>query len=67
MEEIVPELLQEKAIPETIVEEAMELLFNTQRRQETLNNYQIMREKLGTVGVCDRVAQEVFKILDNKM
>ena len=67
MEEIVPELLQEKAIPETIVEEAMELLFNTQRRQETLNNYQIMREKLGTVGVCDRVAQEVFKILDSKM
>ena len=67
MEEIVPELLQEKAIPETIVGEAMELLFNTQRRQETLNNYQIMREKLGTVGVCDRVAQEVFKILDNKM
>lgn len=63
MDKIVPELLQEQASPEMIVKEAMALLFDAQRRQQTLNGYQIMKEKLGTVGVCDRAAEEIFKFL----
>jgi lipid-A-disaccharide synthase len=61
--EIVPELLQEKAIPETIVREGMELLFNSQRREQVLKDYREMREKLGDLGVCERAATKIFRLL----
>lgn len=61
MRDIVPEFLQEKAIPEDIVEESLDLLLNTERRQQIFANYQEMREKLGKVGVCDRAAQEIIE------
>lgn len=61
MRDIVPEFLQEKAIPEDIVEESLDLLLNAERRQQIFANYQEMREKLGKVGVCDRAAQEIIE------
>ncbi|WP_424102323.1 lipid-A-disaccharide synthase [Moorena producens] len=63
MRSIVPELLQEQATPENIVQESLELLFNQERRQQTLKNYQEMRQLLGEVGVCDRAAQEIFQLI----
>lgn len=60
---IVPELLQSKATPENIVREAMDLLLNPARRQQTLKDYQEMRSCLGEVGVCDRAAKEIFQVL----
>lgn len=63
MRPIVPELLQEEATPQHLVREAMELLFNPQKRQETLTNYQQMRELLGEVGVCDRAALAILALL----
>lgn len=63
MEEIVPELLQEKATPERILQESLDLLLNPQRRQQTLDNYQRMRDSLGTVGVCDRAAREILEFI----
>jgi lipid-A-disaccharide synthase len=60
---IVPELLQEAATPERIVEESLALLLNQERRQETLHNYQNMRSLLGEVGVCDRAAREILQLL----
>lgn len=63
MKRIVPELLQEQATPENIVQEALELLLNPNRRQQTLADYQEMRSCLGEVGVCDRAAQEIFQLL----
>lgn len=62
MREIVPELLQEKATAENIVKESMELLLNDQRRQQTLKDYQEMRDLLGEVGVCDRAAKEILGV-----
>lgn len=62
MREIVPELLQEQATVENIVKESMELLLNTQRRQQTLKDYQEMRQLLGEVGVCDRAAKEILGV-----
>lgn len=63
MQAIVPELLQEKATPENILQEAIELLTNQQKRQEMLNQYQQMKQALGEEGVCDRAALEILKSL----
>jgi lipid-A-disaccharide synthase len=63
MREVVPELLQEEANAERIVQECLDLLLNDQRRQKMLAEYAETREGLGTVGTCDRVAREVFQML----
>ena len=63
MRSIVPELLQEQATPENIVKEALELLYNPNRRQQILTDYQEMRQLLGEVGVCDRAANEIISWL----
>ena len=63
MKEIVPELQQTKATPENIVRESLELLLNQNSRQQVLAGYQEMRQLLGEVGVCDRAAQEILKLL----
>lgn len=63
MKPIVPELLQEQATPENIVQIALELLLDPSRRQQTLADYQQMRQALGEVGVCDRAAQEILQLL----
>ncbi|MEA5508581.1 lipid-A-disaccharide synthase [Crocosphaera sp. UHCC 0190] len=60
MENIIPELLQEEATVERIVQESLDLLLNTERRQKTLVGYQKMRTLLGDVGVCDRAANEIL-------
>ena len=65
MKPIVPELLQEQATPENIVQAALELLLNQCRRQQTLADYQQMRRCLGEVGVCDRAAKEILQCAPN--
>ena len=63
MKPIVPEFLQEQATAENITQAAMELLLNPERRQQTLVDYQEMRQCLGELGVCDRAAQEILQML----
>lgn len=63
MKPIVPEFLQEQATPENITQAAMELLLNPERREQTLRDYQEMRQCLGEIGVCDRAAQEILQML----
>ncbi|CCQ61482.1 lipid-A-disaccharide synthase [Crocosphaera watsonii WH 8501] len=60
MDEIVPELLQEEATIDRIVDESVDLLLNPKRRQKTFTDYEEMRTLLGEVGVCDRVANEIL-------
>jgi lipid-A-disaccharide synthase len=60
MRSIVPELLQEKATPENIVQESLKILLNDQIRQKMSQNYQEMCLLLGEVGVCDRAAQKIL-------
>ena len=64
--QIVPELLQEQATPENITQAALELLLNSQRRQQTLADYQQLRSCLGEVGVSDRAAQEILQMISDK-
>lgn len=61
MEPVVPELFQDEATPERIVQESLDLLLNAERRQEMLKNYRRMRDALGEVGVCDRAAREILE------
>ncbi|MBW4424415.1 MAG: lipid-A-disaccharide synthase [Nostoc desertorum CM1-VF14] len=63
MKPIVPEFLQEEATAENIIQAAMELLLNPSRRKQTLADYEEMRRSLGEVGVCDRAAQEILKMV----
>ncbi|MBD2165308.1 lipid-A-disaccharide synthase [Calothrix membranacea FACHB-236] len=64
MREIVPEFLQEQATAANITQAAMELLLNPEKRQQTLADYQEMRQSLGEIGVCDRAAQEILQMLN---
>lgn len=63
MKPIVPELLQQEATPERIVQESLELLLNPEKRQQTLRDYEEMRVALGEVGVCDRTAKEILDLI----
>jgi lipid-A-disaccharide synthase len=65
MKEIVPEFLQEQATAENLTQAAMELLLNPERRQQTLIDYDQMRQNLGEVGVCDRAAQEILQMVSS--
>lgn len=65
MREIVPEFIQETATSENIVQAAMELLLNQQRQQQMKADYQEMQQFVGEIGVCQRAAQEILKLVDN--
>ncbi|MCU0568906.1 MAG: lipid-A-disaccharide synthase [Oculatellaceae cyanobacterium Prado106] len=60
MKEIVPELLQENAMPEQIARTAIRLLLEPEARSQMQQDYQQMRQALGEVGVCDRAAAEIL-------
>ncbi len=63
MKPIVPEFLQDQATPENLVQASLALLLDTDRRQAMLADYQSMRLALGSVGVCDRAAQEILNLV----
>ncbi len=61
--QVVPELQQEAATPDKIAETALELFFNSDQRKKIIADYQDMRSLLGELGVCDRVSQEIFQVV----
>jgi lipid-A-disaccharide synthase len=63
MKPVVPEFLQEHATPDNIAQAGLELLLNPARRQQTLADYQVMRQAIGEAGVCDRAAKEILQLL----
>ncbi|MEM9804338.1 MAG: lipid-A-disaccharide synthase, partial [Cyanobacteria bacterium P01_D01_bin.56] len=62
MEPIVPEFVQWDATPEAISQVALNLLNDPDQRQKMLEGYKTMRQQLGTVGVCDRTANEILDL-----
>ncbi len=64
MKAIVPEFMQEAAIPENIAQACLELLLNEQSRQQMLYNYAEMRNCLGGNGAIERVATEILDALN---
>ncbi|HEY9805902.1 MAG TPA: hypothetical protein V6D04_05000, partial [Candidatus Obscuribacterales bacterium] len=67
MKPVVPEFLQDQATPDNIAQAGLELLLNSERRQQTLANYQAMRQAIGEAGVCDRAAQEILRLLPTRV
>jgi lipid-A-disaccharide synthase len=63
MKEIVPEFIQERATKENLVQAAIELLLNPERKKLLQKDYQEMRASLGEVGVCDKAAKEILELL----
>ncbi|OLP17860.1 lipid-A-disaccharide synthase [Leptolyngbya sp. 'hensonii'] len=63
MREIVPEFVQDRATVENVLQAALDLLLHADSRQKMQQNYQEMRQDLGEPGVCDRAAQEIFRML----
>lgn len=61
---LVPELQQEAVTAQNITTEAIKLLSSMEQQQQITLGYQAMRSRLGTVGVCDRVATEIFQLID---
>ena len=62
MRMVVPELLQANATSDRITEESLSLLSGP-KREKILQDYEEVREGLGSVGVCDRAAKEIFALL----
>ena len=58
---LVPELQQEEVTADNITNEALKLLSNL-HTQEIIAGYQEMRSHLGTVGVGERVANEIINL-----
>jgi len=58
---IVPELLQEEASSERIVTESLAILTNRDKIAQIQSDYQLMRQELGEVGVCDRAAKAILE------
>ncbi len=63
MESIIPEFVQDDAIPEAIAESALELLINPQARQNMLDGYASVRKSLGEKGAINRVADSILEFL----
>lgn len=66
MQPIVPEFLQHQATPDQIAAAALELLQQPEKRQTMLHHYDLMRQKLGEPGVCDRAATAILDLLMGK-
>ncbi len=62
--QIVPELQQEAATADKIAETALELFFNSDKRNKIIADYQEMRSLLGELGVCDRASLEIFQVVN---
>jgi lipid-A-disaccharide synthase len=63
--EIVPELQQEAANVNNIVDRTLELLLDIDRQSKMLVDYIEMRSLLGKPGVCDRAAEKIIEMAGN--
>ena len=63
MESVIPEFVQDDAVPEAIAESALELLINPQARQNMLDGYASVRKSLGEKGAINRVADSIIEFL----
>lgn len=62
-ERVVPELIQADANPANIAREAIDILNNTERRQQIRLKLKSVRNRLGTPGAAERTADIAFKML----
>jgi len=63
MEAVVPEFVQNAAVPEAIAAKALDLLVNPKARQTMLDGYARARQSLGEKGAINRVADAIIEYL----
>ncbi len=63
MESVIPEFVQNDAVPEAIAECGLNLLTNAEVRQTMLDGYARMRASLGEKGAINRVADAIIDYL----
>lgn len=62
---VIPEFIQDDAQPSLIANEAINYLTNAKYRERTLENYKIVKEKLGAPGSITCAAREIANLLRN--
>ncbi|HPO11870.1 MAG TPA: lipid-A-disaccharide synthase [Candidatus Hydrogenedentes bacterium] len=60
---IVPEFLQQDAVPEKMLPKALELIGDTPARRTMLDDFAELRHLLGDTGASDRAAREILALL----
>ena len=63
---VVPELIQEKATPEFISTEIIDIILDAGRTERIMQGYAEVKEKLGTGGAADKAALSIFDLIDKK-
>ena len=63
--EAVKELLQEN-LAEGIRKELEKIVYDQNHRQEMLDNFDLLRKKLGNPGVAGRVAERIYRIINTE-
>jgi lipid-A-disaccharide synthase len=61
---VVPELIQDAAVPERIASELIRLLTNADARETMIRNFSGIRETLGDGGAARRAAIAVSRVLN---
>jgi lipid-A-disaccharide synthase len=61
--EVVKELIQQEMNPETLLHELKLILGDTPRRQEILDNYHIIQQKLGDGNTSKRIAEQITMMI----
>lgn len=64
MRPVVPELLQKQAQPSVIAQLAQELLQDPRRRAQMHQDYEEVRQKLGSPGVLERASAAILQVLE---
>ena len=59
---VVPELIQSTATADNIAEETLSILTNNTRRDKILSDLAEVRQKLGSTGAVDKVAQVILDV-----
>ncbi len=63
---VVPELIQEKATPEFISSEIIDIVLDAGRTERIMQGYAEVKEKLGIGGAADKAALAIFDLIEKK-
>lgn len=63
---VVPELIQEKATPESISSEIIDIVLDAGATERIMQGYAEVKEKLGAGGAADKAALAIFDLIEKK-
>lgn len=63
---VVPELIQDKATPESISSEIIDFIIDAGRTERVMQGYAEIKERLGAGGAADKAARAIFDLIEKK-